>query len=81
MKNCILTDTANQRTFVLNYLNEHGSGTTFDFRNLGIMAPAPRIKELKEKGYLIETILEDVLDHIGVSHRKVARYFLRGIKS
>lgn len=72
------TSTANQRAFILTYLERNNSATTLDFRNNGIMAPAARIKELKEAGYKIGRILEDQLDHVGVKHGRVARYFLLG---
>lgn len=72
------TSAANQRNFILNYLREHGSATTIDFRNMGIMAPAPRILELKARGYDIPSIPETVIDHAGVKHVNVARYILKG---
>lgn len=70
------TSTANQRAFILTYL-EQNSATTLDFRNAGIMAPAARIKELREAGYKITKILEYQFDHVGVKHGRVARYFLQ----
>ena len=69
--------TANQRAYILSYLEQNGSATTLDFRNAGIMAPAPRIKELREEGHIITTFFETVTDHVGVKHGKVARYFLQ----
>ena len=72
------TSTANQRAFILTYLEQNGSATTLDFRNAGIMAPAPRIKELREQGHIITTFFETVTDHVGVKHGKVARYLLQG---
>ena len=75
------TSTTNQRTFILTYLREHGSATTIDFRNIGIMAPAPRILELRKRGYDIPAILETVIDHAGVKHVNVARYFLQGVNN
>lgn len=71
--------TACQRALILTYLQEHGSATTTDFRNMGIMSPAPRIMELKRQGYNIEKVLEAVIDHVGVKHGNVARYFLQGV--
>ena len=73
------TSAANQRAFILTYLEQNGSATTLDFRNHGIMAPAARIIELKEKGYKISKTLEDQNDHTGVKHGRVARYFLQGV--
>ena len=71
------TSTANQRAFILTYLGQNHSATTLDFRNVGIMAPAARIKELKEAGYKITKVLEYQYDHVGVKHGRVARYFLQ----
>ena len=69
---------ANQRDFILSYLKKNGSGTTQDFRDAGIMSPAPRIMELRRLGYKIRKELEVVTDHVGVTHGHVARYFLQG---
>jgi hypothetical protein len=43
---------------------------------LGHMAPAPRIKELRDKGFVIVTSFESVTDELGKLHRRVARYTL-----
>lgn len=72
------TSTANQRAFILTYLEQNNSATTLDLRNNGIMAPAARIKELKKAGCKIGKTLEDQFDHVGVKHGRVARYFLQG---
>jgi len=76
-----ITSTANQRAFILAHLEVNNSATTLDFRNAGIMAPAARIKELKEAGYNISKTLEDQFDHVGVKHGRVARYFLQGVNN
>jgi hypothetical protein len=68
--------TANQRQFILTHLKDNDSATTQDFRDLGIYAPAPRVKELRELGINIKTSLERVIDHAGIEHERVARYYL-----
>jgi hypothetical protein len=65
-----------QRQRLLSALKK-GSVTTPDARaHLNIMAPAARIKELRERGYRIKTSLERILDDRGRLHHKVARYVL-----
>jgi hypothetical protein len=49
---------------------------TLELRELGHMAPAPRIKELRDKGFVIVTSFESVTDELGKLHRRVARYTL-----
>jgi len=75
------TSAANQRAFILAYLAQNNSATTLDLRDAGIMAPAARIKELKEAGYEISKLLENQFDHVGVKHGRVARYFLQGVNN
>ena len=55
-----------------------GSKSTFDFRKVGIMSPASRIKELNDKyGYYIPTIdLRDLYDTEGYLHKRVGVYEL-----
>ena len=53
--------------------------STIDLRHgYGIMQPAPRIKELRNMGYQIDTVRveESTPDHI--KHHSVAKYVLRG---
>jgi hypothetical protein len=49
---------------------------TLELRELGYMAPAPRIKELRNMNYNILTRFEDVRDPDGKLHKRVARYVL-----
>ena len=72
------TGTHNQRLFILNYLKAHQSATTLEFREMGICAPAPRILELRARGYRIETHFVDDIDSAGVEHHKIARYVFKG---
>ena len=55
-----------------------GTKSTFDFRKLGIMSPASRIKEMNDKlGYYIPTIdLRDLYDEEGFLHKRVGVYEL-----
>lgn len=55
-----------------------GPKSTFDFRKVGIMSPASRIKELNDKlGYYIPTIaLRDLYDEEGFLHKRVGVYEL-----
>ena len=57
-----------------------GSKSTFDFRKVGIMSPASRIKELNDKhGFYIPTIdLRDLYDEEGFLHKRVGVYELIG---
>ncbi|MGY4700463.1 helix-turn-helix domain-containing protein [Avibacterium paragallinarum] len=43
---------------------------------MGICSPAPRIMELRAKGYDISTSKQDEIDHAGVKHRGIAVYTL-----
>jgi len=70
------TSTANQRQFILTYLQEHGNANTHEFRDMGLMSPAQRISELKKQGYDIRKSMEVSVDHVGVKHGNVARYYL-----
>lgn len=70
------TSTATQRAYILNYLIQNNSASTIELRDGGIMSPAPRIKELKERGFKIKKVSENQADHVGLKHRGVARYFI-----
>jgi len=60
-KELLNNSTASQRVALLEHLKKHGSITTLQARQvLGVMSPAPRIKELREAGHSI--ITERVLD-------------------
>lgn len=68
-----------QEQRVLKYLKEHKTGITQleAYLHLGIMRLAPRICELKNKGYNIEREMVEVKDRWGDKCR-VARYYLKG---
>ncbi|MGY6773439.1 helix-turn-helix domain-containing protein [Gallibacterium sp. ZY190522] len=64
-----------QRIAILNRLKT-GSCSTLEFRAMGICSPAPRIMELRSKGYDISTTTRDEVDHAGVKHKGIAVYTL-----
>jgi hypothetical protein len=57
-----------------------GPKSTFDFRKVGIMSPASRIKELNDRyGFDIPTVdLRDLYDDHGYLHKRVGIYQLMG---
>lgn len=68
---------AAQRQRLLAHLIKYGFITTYQAREqLGIASPAPRIKELREQGYLIHTSYEPLPDANGIIHPRSARYIL-----
>ncbi len=71
------TDTSRQtqQLQIIALLNQHQSVNTPEFRDFGIMAPAPRILELRAKGHRIEKVLETYIDATGKKHHGVARYY------
>lgn len=69
------TSAHTQRLQILAHLRVE-SHNTLELRDKGHMAPAPRIMELRAKGYVIHTRFEDAKDKYGIVHRRVARYFL-----
>lgn len=69
-------DVETQKESILKLLR-HGPKNTLELRNLGILHPAGRIKELRKDGHLIHTMLGDGMpDHRGNVHHSVARYVL-----
>lgn len=73
--------TERQRSILLDYLKTHGSFTTlFSRETLGIMSPAPRIKELREQGHKIITERIAATDCTGTKHYGIARYVLAASK-
>lgn len=52
--------------------------TTFEARKyLDVIAPAQRIKEMRESGMTIDTFLVNVVTDAGVVHQRVAMYVLK----
>ncbi|MBM5571536.1 MULTISPECIES: helix-turn-helix domain-containing protein [Deefgea] len=70
------TSAASQRQRVLQALRQRGHSTVELRDDWNIMQPAPRIKELRESGYEINTELCPVLDGFNRPHSKVAIYTL-----
>ena len=65
-----------QRLKILDYLFEHGSITTQKAREaLDIYFPPARIKELRQAGYLINTVREPWVSEYGITH-SIGRYVL-----
>lgn len=66
----------NQRLKLLDYLLEHGSITTQQARELlDIYFPPARIKELRQAGYLINTVRVRWVSEYGITH-SIGRYVL-----
>lgn len=66
-----------QRKRLLDALQILGAVNTLYARDrLNIMAPAPRIKELREQGHQIHTDRISITDRNGFIHSNVARYVL-----
>lgn len=65
-----------QKAKILRYMKEHGSITPVDaLREFGCMRLAPRISDLKDDGYRIETVTESASNRYGDKVR-YARYYL-----
>lgn len=72
------TSAQNQRNIVLTALRESPK-TTIELRHdFGIMQPAPRIFELKKRGFNILSLRVATFTPDGIKHSKVAKYILRG---
>ena len=55
--------TGRQNRFVLAKLKENPAGlTTVEFTSMGVADPRPRIRDLREKGWRVETIQKDPHD-------------------
>ena len=68
--------TSEQQKRVLHALRE-GPQSTFSLRSrYNVMMPAARIKELRERGYQIDTIRQSGDDDFGRKHPGVAIYVL-----
>lgn len=70
------TSASNARAIIIQALRD-GPKTTIQLReDWGVMAPAPRILELKLRGYVIASVPVSAYTADGVEHRGVARYVL-----
>lgn len=72
------TSTSAQRKRLLAHLKHADIDTITARRDLNIMHPAMRIKELREAGHNIQTIRVEQRDDQGHKHRQVALYVLCG---
>lgn len=70
------TSTEAQRTRLLQRLRIEPIDTIAARDELNVMAPAPRIKELRERGHPIKTHRITRMDEHGRMHRGVALYYL-----
>ncbi len=64
-----------QAAFILHLLENNKSLSTFDFRDHGVVHPAGRIKELRDRGWNIKSHWSIENDSLGRAHR-IARYYL-----
>ncbi|MEJ1413702.1 MAG: helix-turn-helix domain-containing protein [Candidatus Sedimenticola sp. (ex Thyasira tokunagai)] len=79
--NLATNSTANQCLRILRYLQKNCCLTTITAREkMGIMAPAPRIQELREQGYIIITNRLTLTDALGVHHPRSAEYVLLSLQ-
>jgi hypothetical protein len=69
------TSVSTQRNQIIALIHRYQSLNTPEFRQHGIMAPAPRIFELKQLGYKISKVLETYTDETSKLHHGVARYY------
>lgn len=68
---------ASQRARILKHLENGKALSTMQAREqLGIMSPAPRVKELREQGYQIDTYRITEHDSNGVPHHRMGLYVL-----
>ncbi len=75
MKNKLSNKSEHQRARLLAYLYANNSISTIEARSiLDILAPAPRIKELREVGHKIVTHWS--IENTPLGTHKVARYVL-----
>lgn len=70
------TSTSAQRARLLSRLQVEPIDTIAARDELNVMAPAPRIKELREQGHPIKTHRITRMDEHGRTHKRVALYYL-----
>ena len=67
---------ARQRYMVLCLLQQ-GPVTSLELRGLGVLNPAARLSEIRQKGYPVTVkILPLVIGPTGVKHKRIAQYRL-----
>lgn len=75
------TSTAAQRLRLLAHLRHEAIDTITARRDLNVMMPAARVKELRWAGHNIATRLADLYDDQGRKHPRVAVYTLLAVAS
>lgn len=70
---------SNQRARILKAFEVNSKLSTFAFRKMGIISPAPRIGELREQHHEIDTQWTNEPDENGVIHR-IGLYVYHGKK-
>lgn len=79
--NITSTETQAQRDHVLAMLQTGRAFSTLDFRAMGIMHPAGRIRELREQGYNIVMTFTYRVDVTGLEHRTGVYILVQGVQS
>lgn len=74
--NTINTSGSAQRRRLLEWMRSTSIDTICARRDLNILMPAARIKELKNMGYVIHTQRIKITDDLGRSHNGIALYSL-----
>ena len=70
------TSSQNQRAIVLSALREDAQTTISLRHHFGVMHPAARVQELRDRGYRIDAVRVASITPDGVRHHAVARYVL-----
>ncbi|WP_281851283.1 helix-turn-helix domain-containing protein [Dyella sp. GSA-30] len=73
--------TSAQRQRLLNRLQQEPIDTISARRDLNIMMPAARIRELRDEGHYIKTSLISCCDDRGRRHQKIALYSLAEVEA
>ncbi len=58
--------------------NQNRYMSTLDLLRMGILSPAAGIARLKEKGVIVETIYQSIVDSVGRAHHRIACYKIVG---
>lgn len=74
------TSSSNQRAITLLAIT-NSPKTTVELRHdFGIMHPAARIQELRDRGHQIDTLRITEMTPDGIKHKAVAKYVLKGVQ-
>lgn len=66
--------TTNQQMIVARYIIINGTINRYEADKIGVCSLAPRIKELKEKGFTFKWFDEVVIDSNDITHKNIRRY-------